>query len=146
MTTKLPMLACLASTLFMTGVIWFVHVVHYPLFDRVGADGFRAYHAAHTRTTGYVVIVPMIVELASAAWLVASRPEGTGSGLAGLGLGLAIMAWGVTFASSVPSHGRLALGFDPEAHRSLVRMNALRVVAWTGHSLVCLAMTARAIR
>ena len=28
-----------AATLFMTGLIWFVQVVHYPLFARVGEDG-----------------------------------------------------------------------------------------------------------
>ena len=28
----------LASTLFMTGVIWFVQIVHYPLFAGVGGS------------------------------------------------------------------------------------------------------------
>ena len=42
MESKLPFLACLGSTLYMTGLIWFVHVVHYPLFSRVGWENFRA--------------------------------------------------------------------------------------------------------
>ena len=56
--TKLVFLTCLASTLFMTGLIWFVQVVHYPLFDRVDPDSFRRYHADHTIATGFVVILP----------------------------------------------------------------------------------------
>ncbi len=146
MTTKLPLLTCLASTLFMTGLIWFVHVVHYPLFARVEAGAFRAYHADHSRTTTYVVILPMVLELLTAAWLVADRPAGTPPWLAWLGLGLAAASWAATFFLSVPAHGRLAIGFDAEVHRDLVRTNAVRVVTWTAHSAALLAMTARAIR
>ena len=39
------LLANAAATLFMTGVGWFVQVVHYPLLGCVGADEFRAYSA-----------------------------------------------------------------------------------------------------
>ena len=41
----LPIVHVLA-TWFMTGVIWFVQVVHYPLMARVGAEGFAAYERA----------------------------------------------------------------------------------------------------
>ena len=146
MEAKLPFLACLASTLFMTGLIWFVHVVHYPLFARVGWENFREYHADHTRTTGYVVILPMLVELLTSAWLAIRRPEGVPAWMAWLGLALAVASWAVTFLASVPAHGRLAAGFHSEVHRTLVRTNALRLVSWTGHGVVMLAMTARLIR
>ncbi len=140
MSAKLPLLACLASTLYMTGVIWFVHVVHYPLFARVEAGAFPAYHAEHTRTTGYVVLVPMVLELASSAWLVARRPDGSPGWLAWLGLALAVATWASTFLLSVPAHNRLASGFDPAVHRFLVGSNLIRLVAWTGHSAVVLAL------
>jgi hypothetical protein len=39
----------LAATAAMVGLIWFVQVVHYPLFASVGADEFVAYENAHTR-------------------------------------------------------------------------------------------------
>ena len=38
----LILLGHLAATLFMVGVIWFVQVVHYPLFAKVGATAFAA--------------------------------------------------------------------------------------------------------
>ena len=41
----------LAATAAMTGLIWFVQVVHYPLFAAVGADQFVAYEVAHQRRT-----------------------------------------------------------------------------------------------
>ncbi len=146
MTTKIAFLTCLASTLFMTGLIWFVHVVHYPLFARVEAGAFARYHADHTRTTTYVVLIPMVLELVTSAYLIAGRPEGTGPGLAWLGLALVLISWAATFFLSVPSHDRLALGFDAGVHRSLVRTNAVRLASWTAHSAILLIMTARAIR
>ena len=144
--TKLALLTCLASTLFMTGVIWFVHVVHYPLFERVDLDAFRRYHADHTRTTTLVVLVPMVAELAASFLLVGQRPVGTDPWLAWLGLALAVTTWGMTFFFSVPAHNRLAAGFDVDAHRALLATNRIRVLAWTGHSAVLLWMTSRSLR
>ncbi len=49
MTTGLVILLAvhLAATAAMTGLIWFVQVVHYPLFDLVGRAQFVGYEAAH---------------------------------------------------------------------------------------------------
>ena len=144
--TKLALLTCLTSALSMTGVIWFVHVVHYPLFERVEVEAFRRYHADHTRTTAYVVVLPMVLELLTSVSLVVRRPSGTGPLLAGLGLGLAVVSWATTFFCSVPAHNRLATGFDAGAHRWLVSTNSIRVLSWTSHSAVLLIMTARELR
>ena len=140
---KLALLICLASTLFMTGVIWFVQVVHYPLFDRVKTEAFRRYHADHSRLTTYVVMVPMTLELLSSLALVVQRPSGSSRELTLLGFGLALSTWVITFLKSVPAHERLGHGFDSSIHRQLVRSNVARVVAWTAHSVVVLVMTAR---
>ena len=144
--TKLALLTCLASTLFMTGVIWFVQVVHYPLFARIEVESFRRYHADHTRMTTYIVILPMVAELVTSVYLVARRPEAVEPWMVWVGLACAIVSWGTTFFLSVPAHNRLAMGFDGGAHRRLVRTNAVRVVSWMAHSLVLLLMTARLIR
>ncbi len=144
--TKWTLLACLASSLFMTGLIWFVDRVHYPLFGRVGEAEFRAYHAEHSRRTTAVVLVPMVVELLTSVALVVRRPIGTGPILAGAGLAMALVTWAATAFLAVPMHDILARGFDPSAHRRLVATDAVRLVAWTVHSALLLAMTARALR
>ncbi len=130
----------------MTGLIWFVHVVHYPLFDRVEPGSFRRYHSDHTRLTGLVVGLPMVVELLSAGYLALSPPEGVRPGLAWLGFACVVLVWGTTAGFSIPAHNRLASGFQVEDHRLLVRTNSLRAVGWTVHSAVMLVMTARLIR
>ena len=134
------LLLCTAAALFMTGVIWIVQVVHYALFDRVGADGWAAYHAAHTRRITAIVLLPMVVELGTAGLLVLAPPPGIPQPLLWVGLVLAAATWAVTFFVSVPLHGRLAGRFDDDACLALVRTNWARTGLWTGHAAVLLAI------
>jgi hypothetical protein len=120
----------LASTLFLVGLIWFVQVVHYPLFDHVGA-GFAAYEQAHATRTGWVVAVPMCVELATAVWIAATPSSVLPSWSRWIGLGLVGVIWASTALLQVPAHGRLAEGFDAGVHARLVATNWIRTMAWT---------------
>jgi len=134
------LLATAAATLFMTGVGWFVQVVHYPLMGSVGAETFDLYHEAHSRLTTRVVVAPMVVELAGSALLVVQRPAEIGPGLAWAGLALVVATWVSTAVVQVPRHRSLG----PEDVRALVAGNRLRTLAWTAHSGVVLAMLAQA--
>jgi len=138
------LLLCAASALVMTGVIWFVQVVHYPLFDGVPPAAWKAYHARHTMRTGYVVIGPMVVELVTAVLLVVERPAGVPAGLAVAGLACALAAWALTLAVASPDHARLADAWDERIARRLVRLGWGRTVAWTAHAVIALAMLAQA--
>jgi hypothetical protein len=70
----------------MTGLIWFVQVVHYPLFARVGGDGYREYQIEHMRRTGWVVGPAMLAELGSGVALVWLRPAAVSTPSSGWGL------------------------------------------------------------
>ena len=127
-----------AATLYMTGVIWFVQIVHYPLFARVGQPGFSEYEREHVRRTGWVVAGPMLVELACAmtiVWVV-------GGPLAWIGLVLAGIIWISTWLWQVPAHRRLEAGFDAAVHARLTRTNWVRAAAWTVRSVIALALIA----
>ena len=65
-----------AATWFLVGLIWIIQVVHYPLFARVGEDGFVAYEAAHTRLISLVVGPAMLVEGVATLWLFFAPPDG----------------------------------------------------------------------
>lgn len=133
----------LASTGVMIGVIWFVQVVHYPLFGGVGRDGWPAYAAAHGRRTTRVVGPPMLVELATGVLLVLRPPPGVPPSALWAGLALIGVAWASTGLLQVPRHRDLAGGWDPAAHRSLVAGNRVRVVAWTLRGMLLLWILAR---
>lgn len=130
----------------MVGVAWFVEVVHYPLFARVGRDEFRDYHAEHSSRTSLVVVAPMIVELASSIWLAFDPPTDSGgeplTALALTGAVLALGTWIVTFGGAVPAHQALEPGFDDAVHRRLMRSNLVRTLLWTAHAGVVIALLA----
>ena len=46
----------LAGTLYMTGIAWFVQLVHYPLLGRNSSNDFTAFARAYQRGTLWVVI------------------------------------------------------------------------------------------
>ena len=108
----------LIATAFMAGLIVFVQVVHYPLMALVGEGSFVPYEQAHTARTGWVVIPPMMAELASAVWIFASAPSQDVRAMALSGLLLLAVIWTSTAVFQAPAHGRLMRGFDGDAHRS----------------------------
>jgi hypothetical protein len=135
-----------ASTLFMVGVIAVIQGVHYPLFARVGAASFPTYAVEHARRITWVVASPMLVELATAAWLVfRPLPPGVPAWMAWAGLVAVLAIWGSTFFLQVPKHDALRGGFDPESHRRLVATNWLRTVLWSLRGVWVLYLLARAI-
>lgn len=127
-----------AATLYMAGLIWFVQVVHYPLFAKVGPERFAAYEKDHTRLTGWVVTAPMLIELATAAILAFAPPAALPAPLLWLGFALVVGLWLSTTFLQMPAHRKLMQGFDTRAHRRLVRTNWLRTVAWTARAVLAL--------
>lgn len=119
-----------AVTWALVGLIWTVHVVHYPLFASVG-KGFRAYHESHMQRITYVVGPLMLVELVTAVSLWMSPPAGTDQRLWLAGLVLLGVVWLETGLFAVPQHGRLEAGFDEGTHRALMAGNLVRTLAWT---------------
>jgi hypothetical protein len=142
---KYVLLVHLAATLVMVGVIWFVQIVHYPLFCRVGSGGFALYSDAHSRLTTYVVGPPMLIEAATALLLVFRRPEDIPLAAALVGLALVGVVWLATALLQVPRHSTLGSGFDHAAWSGLVLTNWVRTVTWSARGLLVLWMTTRLI-
>lgn len=128
----------------MSGVIWSVQLVQYPLFARVGAEAWPPYHDLHRERITFVVAVPMLVELVSAAWLAFAPPADVSAGWAWAGLGCAVAVWAATLGLAGPDHERLARGWDAAVGRRLLRLNWIRTVAWTAHAVVALGLLAQA--
>ena len=125
-------------TVAMAGLIWFVQIVHYPLFVEVGSGEFTRYEALHCRRTGYVVAPLMLTELATAAWLFFRPPTSGVEWATTAGIALLAAAWLSTALLQVPCHRRLERGFDPAVARRLVGTNWIRTIAWTARALLAL--------
>jgi hypothetical protein len=139
------LLANAAATLFMTGLIWFVQIVHYPLFAAVGSAEFPAYSRAHQSLTTFVVGPPMLIEALTASVLVFVRPAGVPAWLPWSGLVLVGVIWISTALLQIPAHGRLSAGFSEETGALLVSTNWVRTVAWSLRGAVVVAMLGYAL-
>lgn len=140
---NLLLLVHLAATLVMVGIIWFVQVVHYPLFSCVGAAGFTSYSDAHSRLTTYVVGPPMLAEMATVLLLVLFRPASVPGYAIWLGIILLAIVWLSTALLQIPRHKSLGAGFDDGAWKALVVSNWVRTIAWSLRGLLALWMVAR---
>ena len=115
----------------MCGIIWFVQVVHYPLFGRVREAG-REFAAENQRRTQGVVIPFMLAEAVAAAAIAWAPPVNLPRPLAIAGLVALAILWLSTMFVQMPLHARLAReGHAPALVDALVRSNWLRTAVWT---------------
>ena len=136
----LILLANVAAVIFMTGFIWTVQLVHYPLFDRVGEEAFPAYETAHNRLFFLVAGPGILATLATAVLLIFVRPQQVP--LAAVILGLALFAVIVvsTTLFQAPQHQALSGGFDRDAYNFLLNTNWIRTAAWSAYGILDLWM------
>jgi hypothetical protein len=127
-----------ASTLWMTGLIWFVQVVHYPLFALVGPSGFATYEHAHTTRTTLVVGPPMLLELATTVALLGLASDAVPRSAAWTGAALLAVIWLSTALLQVPQHSLLSFGFDARASEFLVQSNWVRTIGWSLRAVLAL--------
>jgi uncharacterized membrane protein len=141
----IPLLVNVAAVLYMTGFIWTMQLLHYPLLDRVGEDAFPRYETDHNRLFAKVAAPGVLLTLVSAVLLLFVRPAGVSGAAAILGLVL----FGVIVVSTVlfqaPQHARLRRGFDRASYEYLLKTNWIRTAAWSLYSLLGLWMVWQAV-
>ena len=132
------LIAHVAVTWALVGMVWTVQVVHYPLFRHVGKSNFPAYHARHVLAVSWIVFPLVLVELLTAGVLVVALDRNLWF-LCSLPL-IAVNLLS-TFRLQVPLHSQLQAEFDEGTQQRLERSNWVRTIAWSLRGvLVALAM------
>ena len=128
------------STLAMFGIIWFVQIVHYPMFLEVAPGNFTRYETAYANRMGFLVGPLMVLDLSSAALLVAPalRPAAISATQAWAGLLLLGLIWASTAFVQIPLHNQLHLSPDRAAMHRLIGTNWIRTVAWSARAVLML--------
>jgi hypothetical protein len=130
----------LIATVFMTGVIWIIQILHYPLFNMVGRENFAAYEAAHTNLITLVVMPAMLLELFLTAMIFFAPSANVPSSINCLNAVLLGVIWLSTAFLQVPQHSILSGGFDQKAYQMLVNSNWIRTVAWSAKTMIATVM------
>jgi hypothetical protein len=128
--------ASLLASAAMAGLVWFVQIVHYPLFRQIPPEAFRDFHRRHASRTTIVVAPLMLLEVATALTIWFLAPPSLPPWANHLQLGLVAFAWLNTFALMVPLHNRLATAHDPRTINHLILCNLPRTLAWTARTLL----------
>lgn len=132
-----------AATLAMTGLIWFVQVVHYPLFRYASTAHFSAFASMHQRRTTWVVAPLMVLEAFTALSLAAGFAPPIARAPALAGFVLLLVIWLSTALVQVPLHRRLLGGYDDPSVRRLVNTNWIRTAGWSARSMIALWLVAQ---
>src|SRR5215475_6239645 len=98
------LLAHALITAMLAGIIWFVQVVHYPLFPLAGGQNYPIYQRRHEQGITRIVVPLMIVESVTAVALIIRFPVGVSRSLFYLTLVLLVINWVSTFFLQVPQH------------------------------------------
>lgn len=123
-----------AATLFMVGLIWTIHYVHYPLFAYVGESTYASFQAAHVERIGKLLFVPWLTEgitligVLALAFLGGHKALRVPAVMNGAAMAVVLMISGFW---SAPAHAKLADGFDTSVHDQLMTVNLIRAIAWT---------------
>ncbi len=129
----------------LTGLIWTIQIVHYPLFARVGREGFVAYEQAHSSRISMIVGPLMGIEFVCALLIALKRPATVSPWVAFGALAVLVVVHATTVLFSVPAHNILGQGFDVAAHRRLVQTNWIRTIGWTARAGLAAYMINRAL-
>jgi hypothetical protein len=139
------LMAQLVSTLAMVGLIWFVQVVHYPLFGKVGVVGFHDYEQTHQQRASLVVAPLMSTEAVTSVTLLWIRPAVIPMEAVICGVLLVVLIWASTVFWQIPFHKRLSKSFDAATHQRLVKSNWVRTVAWSARGVLVCWMSMRLV-
>jgi hypothetical protein len=123
-----------AASMFMVGLIWTIHYVHYPLFAYVGESTYVSFQAAHVERIGRLLFVPWLTEgitligILALAFLGDRKAWRVTAVINGASMAIVLVISGFW---SAPAHAKLANGFDKSVHDQLMTANLIRTLAWT---------------
>jgi hypothetical protein len=120
----------------LTGIVWFVQVVHYPAFSRFYRAEFIRHHRFHIIRTAFVVTPLMIIELATSGFLVFNSDALHFYHITGLII--VILIWLSTFLIQAPIHIKLQKGYNDDLVKRLIDSNWIRTLLWSAKSLLSL--------
>lgn len=135
MTYELILFINLFSSVFMTGLIWFVQLVHYPSFAFAG-EPFSEFHRHHSFFTGVIVMPVMLTELLTSGWLWTKSAGWLD--IPSTGFYLVMLIWICTAVLQVPLHRKLSKGKDPQLIKRLIQTNWIRTFLWTIKAILTL--------
>jgi hypothetical protein len=127
--------------LYVFGEIWFVQIVVYPLFGKVGENEYVAYHRFYSSRIPLPVIVPGFASFLLPIALVYLGPGSVPTWIYLANVVCGLVGLLVTVALEIPRHARLEKdGKQEVVIRELILFNWLRTLSITGSAFLSVLM------
>ncbi len=123
------------ATGFMVGLMWTIHVVHYPLFALVN-EPYRPFQEAHMSRITALLALPWGIEVLTAVGLLLAAAAGQQRTLSIAGIVLVGLVLAITAFGAAPIHGQLVDQFDADLHQRLLRVDLIRTLMWSARLVV----------
>lgn len=133
---KNALILVFAFTVFNTGLIWTIQLVHYPGFLQVGQENYALYQQLHMHRISLLVGVSMLAELASSLlllFMIAHLPQKV---IYMISVTLLAGIWLHTMFLAVPLHERLVDAYDVPSIKQLIATNWWRTIGWSARSIL----------
>ncbi len=128
--------ANLVLSAMMTGLIWMVQLVHYPLFRHIAPENFVQFEKKHQIRISVLVMPLMLAELIAAALLQFSSVFEKFPYLITAASLLLLIVFISTIAIQAPIHRKLALNYNRNLIDKLIRSNIIRTLGWTLRTVI----------
>lgn len=138
-TLFLILLLQVLTTWVLLGILWFIQLVHYPLFRRI-KENFVQYERDHLRRTASLLVPIAVVDIALNVMLVISLEKGSCIFLISFALAMNIITWLSVFFFQVAEHHSLSDHFSKKIVHKLVKTNWVSTIAWTVKAALIFAL------
>jgi hypothetical protein len=133
------LLAWAALSFWELGQIWLVQIVTYPLFAKVGAADYAAYHQYYTKRIPLVVIIPGFAGFLLPIPLAFFGPS-VPVWMTAANIIMGIIGLLVTVGLEIPRHNKLEKGKNEGMIAELIRYNWPRTLSITAQAAVTMFM------
>jgi hypothetical protein len=126
----------LCASVFMTGIIWFIQFVQYPLLNHVSSFDFGCYYKKFISRIAWIIYPMIIIEIGFASWL-SFLPMQSKLQLPILITYILLAAASLnTFLIQAPLNQKLQVTFDKGILSKILFYNWIRLFSWTMRTLI----------
>ena len=130
-------------TFMLTGLIWCIQSIHYPLFHLVDREKFCDFARQYQKRVSLVLAPFLVMECFFAILMLTVARAGECRILTFILFALLLVIWLSTFCLQIPEHTALSKEFSHKNLRKLILTNWIRTIVWSLRSILLLWLLVR---
>jgi len=121
----------LISTLLIAGILWFVQLVHYPLFNEIPAKNMVNYGYYHMQKISGIINLLFIVDFITIVFLLLLVNSDLSATLMVINISIFLFIVFLTRITFLPIHQQLSKNPNSTLIAKLINLNWIRTLVWS---------------